>query len=125
MSGLLAGEALEDCRRASLEAGLALIRRRRRVRRVRRWCVAALLPLALGAGIFWSRPGRPGAKPVLIVQSRAPAVSRQAAGGGSVQIIDDEQLFALFPGRPLALVGQPGHQRLIFLDQAGREGSDE
>jgi hypothetical protein len=33
-----------------------------------------------------------------------------------VQIINDDQLFALFPGRPMALVGTPGHQHLVFFD---------
>jgi len=126
LSELLGGEAISGCRRASLEQGLALIRRRRRARRVGRWCVVALLPLAFGAGIFLSRPSRPDAGPVSVAQSHAPGVSGQTATGGSVQIIDDEQLLALFAGRPLALVGQPGHQQLLFLDQpsAGPEAGD-
>jgi hypothetical protein len=34
-----------------------------------------------------------------------------------VRVISDEELFALFPGRSLALVGPPGHQQLVFLDE--------
>jgi hypothetical protein len=117
LSELLAGGAPADFRRASLERGLALIRRRRRARRVGRWCVVALLPLAFGAGIFLSRPSRPDAGPVSAGQSHAPGISGQTARSESVQIIDDEQLLALFAGRPLALVGQPGHQQLLFLDE--------
>jgi hypothetical protein len=43
-----------------------------------------------------------------------------------VKFINDEELLALFPGRPLALVGKPGEQQLVFLDQlvAGRNGQD-
>ncbi len=37
--------------------------------------------------------------------------------GYDLEIITDEELFSLFPNRPLALVGKPGHQQLIFLDQ--------
>jgi hypothetical protein len=33
-----------------------------------------------------------------------------------VKIITDEELFALFPNRALALIGSPGHQQLVFLD---------
>jgi hypothetical protein len=34
-----------------------------------------------------------------------------------VKIITDEELFSLFPNRSMVLVGQPGHQQLVFLDQ--------
>ena len=114
---LLAGEASSDFRRASLEQGLAFIRRRRRARRAGRWCVLALLPLAFGASVLLSRPSRPDARPVSVAQSGAFGAPGQTAKGGSVQIINDEQLLALFAGRPLALVGQPGHQQLVFLDE--------
>jgi hypothetical protein len=117
LSELLAGDECSDFRRASLEQGLALIRRRRRARRVGRWCVLALLPLAFGAAVLFSWPPRPDGRPVSAAQSRAPGVSGQTAKAGSVEIIDDEQLLALFSGRPLALVGRPGHQQLLFLDQ--------
>ena len=33
-----------------------------------------------------------------------------------VEYITADQLFALFPNRQIALVGKPGHQQLIFLD---------
>jgi hypothetical protein len=117
LSQLLAGDERSDFRRASLEQGLALIRRRRRARRVGRWCVLALLPLAFGAAILFSWPSRPDVRPVSIAQFHTPGTSGQTAKAGSIQIIDDEQLLALFSGRPLALVGQPGHQQLLLLDQ--------
>lgn len=117
LSELLAGDEGSGFRRASLEQGLALIRRRRRARRAARGCVLALLPLAFGAAVFFSRPSRPEVRPVSVAQSHAPGVSDRTAKAGSVEIINDEQLLALFSGRPLALVGQPGHQQLLFLDQ--------
>ncbi|HXP58972.1 MAG TPA: hypothetical protein VN829_00705 [Dongiaceae bacterium] len=115
LSELLAGDALSDFRRSSLEEGLALIRRRRRARRAGRWCVLALLPLAFGAGVLLSWPAR--VRPVSVADSHAARVPGQSAGAGSVRIINDEELMALFAGRPLALVGRPGHQQLLFLDQ--------
>ena len=125
LSELLAGDALSGFRRASLEEGLALIRRRRRARRAGRWCVLALLPLAFGAGVLWSWPAR--VRPVSAARSHAPGVPGQTASTGSVRIINDEELMALFAGRPLALVGRPGHQQLLFLDQpaAGRASTGQ
>jgi hypothetical protein len=38
-----------------------------------------------------------------------------------VKIINDEELFALFPNRAMALIGSPGHQQLIFLDHGGAQ----
>jgi hypothetical protein len=46
--------------------------------------------------------------------SNAMAFSHTAES--KVEYITTEQLFALFPNRPMALVGKPGHQQLIFLD---------
>ena len=34
----------------------------------------------------------------------------------AVKTITDDELFALFPGRSMALIGKPGHQELVFLD---------
>jgi hypothetical protein len=127
LSELLAGDALSDCRRTSLEGGLALLRRRRRARRIGRCCLVGLLPLAFAASLFLSRSSRPGAGPVSVAQvaSHRPAVPGRSARTGSVQIIDDEQLLALFSGRPVALVGRPGHQQLLLLDEPGETSSDE
>jgi hypothetical protein len=118
LSKLLAGDEVSGFRRSSLEEGLTMIRRRRRARRAGRWCVLALLPLAFGAGIFWSWPSGPRVRPVSVADSHAARVPGQSAGAGGVRIINDEELMALFAGRPLALVGRPGHQQLLFLDQA-------
>jgi hypothetical protein len=34
-----------------------------------------------------------------------------------VRLLTDEQLLAMFPGRPVALIGPAGDQRLVFLDE--------
>gem|GEM_PF-1322696 len=123
MSNLLAGDELSAFRRSSLEQGLGLLRRRRRHRRVVRWCLLASLPLAFAAGVFFAWPPLPEARPVSVAESPAAGVSAAAPKARPVKFITDEQLLALFPGRPIALVGQPGHQQLLFLDQppANRE----
>jgi hypothetical protein len=35
----------------------------------------------------------------------------------AVEFISDAELLALFPGRPLALIGPAGRQELVFPDQ--------
>jgi len=47
---------------------------------------------------------------------RGSAGPAQPLTRSPVSLIDDEQLLALFPDRPVALVGPPGDQRLLFLD---------
>jgi hypothetical protein len=37
--------------------------------------------------------------------------------GTPIRVIGDEELLALFQGRPVALLGEPGHQRLVLLDE--------
>jgi hypothetical protein len=48
----------------------------------------------------------------------APAtLALESKGLSKVEYITADQLFALFPNRPMALIGKPGHQQLIFLDK--------
>jgi len=46
-----------------------------------------------------------------------PVVAPQLPPAAPIKSISDEELFALFPGRQLALIGPPGDQRLVILDQ--------
>jgi len=34
------------------------------------------------------------------------------------KFISDEELFSLFPGKSIALIGKPGEQQLVFLQSA-------
>jgi len=52
-------------------------------------------------------------------ETHSPASVREASPAppaNRVKIITNEQLLALFPERPVALIGAPGTQRLMFLD---------
>lgn len=40
--------------------------------------------------------------------------------GTDIRVINDEELFALFPDRPLALVRKDGETSLVFLDERDR-----
>jgi hypothetical protein len=53
-----------------------------------------------------------------------PAPAVQAAPDG-VKIIDEKQLFALFPNRSIALIGKPGQERFYFLDTIAANGQSQ
>ncbi len=137
---LLDDEGLENFRRDSLAGALAALRARR-LRRVALTAATAgvtlLLALAWLTPTWYGHPARnPGntgrmpepqlaslpvteasrlqpesdAAPVL---TSAPAETKDDT---RVQLINDEELFALFPGRSMALIGPPGAQQFVFLD---------
>ena len=116
LKGILHSDGLDDFRQASLECGLNVIRQRRRRRAIAKTCAVVALPVftALVAlwnhDLTWSRNGS-------ISSSPARAAASNSSSNVELTIINDEQLFALFPNHALALVGKPGHQQLVFLDQ--------
>jgi hypothetical protein len=114
---ILEDEPLSALRRESLDRGLAVMRRTRRVRGAIRAGTLALLPVLAIITLTLARQrvaqgtiGRPSS-----VAKRAAA----PGGGPGVTLITDEELFALFPGRSLALIGKPGHQELLVLGGRG------
>jgi hypothetical protein len=113
---ILDGGELAEFRQRALEQGLAAVRRTRARRRVVRWCGMGL-PVLILAGLFLAHGTR-----LAQVQQPSPANTQVALAnvsqsrGNQIQFINDEQLFALFPGRSMALIGKPGHQQLVFLD---------
>jgi hypothetical protein len=115
LNQVLGGDDLEPLRRATFEGGLASLRRRRRRRRLAQ--VSAVACLVVFAGLVTVfRLDLP--VPTSGNTTHLAHASISAPGGPpALKIITDEELFALFPGRPMALVGKPGHQQLVFLDQ--------
>ncbi len=105
---IVADEPLAELRRASRHQGLEAVRRARRLQRARRAGALALIPVVLILAI--SLHQRAGETPRTVNTAAAP---REESG---VRLISDEELFTLFPGRALALVGKPGQQQLVFLD---------
>lgn len=106
---ILADEKVEQLRQTSLDRGLATLRARRRRRRLFPAVASSLAAVALFA-ILTSAP-REREAPVAGVAS--PALSTTPS---SLKIIDDRELLALFPDRSVALIGEPGNQKLFFLD---------
>jgi hypothetical protein len=109
ISDVIAGE---EFRPESLNGYLAAAGRERRRRHVRRIVAVALLPLVALAAIL-SLQQRPGASHEPVVQMPQP----EFIAGTPIQVINDEQLLLLFKDRPVALVGPPGRQRLLLLDE--------
>jgi hypothetical protein len=104
---ILADDALEQRRAASLEGMLGSVRRRKR-RQV--LVTSAIATLMLGLTL------------TLVTQRRAvqpSALESAPPARPAVSRISDEQLLALFADRSVALVGRPGEQQLVFLDAPG------
>lgn len=136
---ILADEKLSEFRRTSLDRALAEMRHARQRRRTVRVGGLALLSLALIALFVWFRslpefsdPRPVGTERGVHAASGADAENSvelisthigdgdlkraEARAPSEVQTITDEELFALFPNRAMALFGPPGRQQLVFLD---------
>src|SRR5438270_6844447 len=113
---LLAPDGGTGLRERSLQQGLVALRRERRKRQVVRGGILLCLPLLIFAALTLGRG--PARQPKLRNSSPELAFSSTLRPKTSeVKIISDEELFALFPRRSLALIGKPGHQLLVFLDE--------
>jgi hypothetical protein len=113
---ILGDDQLEQLRQGSLARGLKEMRRRRQRALAARVSMMALPALLLAVAVFypWVQPAH-----------RAPvprAMALASAASSKVEYINIEQLFALFPNRPMALVGKPGHRQVIFLDEHPADG---
>lgn len=106
---ILADEKVEGLREASLSQGLGQLRQRRRRRAVLSG-VTASLAVAMIALVI-SRRMTPQRSSEIVPEVMSPPNTPK------VTVISDDQLLALFSERPVALVGAPGNQQLLFLDQ--------
>jgi hypothetical protein len=119
LADVLAGD--EPCRAAILDGGLAALRRARTHRRSVRLTLV-VVPLFVLAALLWQ--GRRAPTPRLAVapdMSPIPPAAVPLAKtieGTPIRVLTDQELLAVFEGRPVALLGEPGHQRLILLDEA-------
>lgn len=115
---------LESFRRTSLEQMLsANAREQNRRQTLRKGGYTAVLALLL-LGLFY--PSFKGPRPsTQVVRNDRPAESVSPATAGlAVKNLTDEELFALFPNRATALVGPPGRQEFVFLDEKAGEQSE-
>jgi peptidoglycan/LPS O-acetylase OafA/YrhL len=108
---ILGGEG--GLRTTSLAAGLKYLQRRRRRKRWTQIGLAggtALLVVGLCFFLTVQSAHRPRSGGVMVATPGADA---------GLRVISDEELFALFPNRAMALIGPRGHQQLVFLDRGG------
>jgi hypothetical protein len=111
LEAIFGDDELAQLRQTSLSRGLQEMRRRRQRAVAARLSMMALPVLLLAAMVLYSR---------FQPRDQAPAPTTMALASkaaSKVEYITADQLFASFPERSMALVGQPGHQQLIFLDQ--------
>jgi hypothetical protein len=106
---LLPDERLTDFREASLEQGLASLRRHRGQRLLfRTGALAAVACLLITGMILKDRHSSRSNLAELSPHS-------SAARPDHVKFISDDELLAMFPQGSVALIGKPGQQRLVFL----------
>ena|SRR6266850_650453 len=113
---LLAGEEISDFRRTSLDRGIALVRLRRKRRQMAQRAAMVCVPLLLLLSLFINQiPKRYPSGPATpqTYQPIPPPV--QVGDNSKIKLINDDELFALFAGRSIALIGKPGEQQLVFL----------
>ena len=116
LTEILTGDEPSDFRRTSLEHALKSLRRQRRWRTVRAGAAASLTLLLVCLFLF-HRPAKAPVRQIVFSPPRPSAVPAPPTRTAEVKFITDDELLALFPDRPVALIGKPGHQQLVFLDK--------
>lgn len=111
---ILPSDDVADFRRASLESGLAGMHRERQRRHIMRTGAMAAILICLFVGIFLKSRNTTRNQDTKIQPLPTAAWPALAS---HVDFISDDQLLALFTNQPVALIGKPGEQRLVFLSQ--------
>jgi hypothetical protein len=123
---LLSNHELGDLRATTLDRGLYVLRCRRRFRRAARATGLVASVVFLAAVSLWFRfepqPFTHNKPLTHDIQSPTAKLATTALPGvapelPAVRLLSDDELLGLFPGRPVALIGSPGKQQLVFLDQ--------
>ncbi|MGD0015059.1 MAG: hypothetical protein ABSD56_11655 [Bryobacteraceae bacterium] len=114
---LLAADEAPDLRRLSLERGLAGLRRRRQQRHFRHVILCVGLPVALVAGVLLQHLFTSAQPPRLAMAPATVSAPPEQTAAPPVKIITEAELLALFPNRPVALIGKPGEQRLLVFSR--------
>src|SRR5688572_27454503 len=112
LNEVLTGENATELRSASLNYTLTAVRRQRRFRQVLRGA-CPVAALAILTAILWYRQA-PLIQPVAIQPS---VVGGPTVPGTSIRLVSDEELLAMFPDRPVALIGPPEERHFVFLDE--------
>jgi hypothetical protein len=111
-------------REAALDRTLAAVRRHQRWQRRLRLAATATVPCVLLGLIFWQ--GRDAALRRSVSRDSAMPVTARppdVVPGTHIRLISDEELFAMFPDRPAALIGPDEDRRFVLLDEAAKPAS--
>ena len=103
-------------RAASLERALRAVRRQRTGRRVLRVGLA-LAVVVIAAAWFWRTQRTPIGSPGKGELASAPSPPIQTVPGTNIRLVSDDELLAMFPDRPVALLGPPDNRQFVFLDE--------
>jgi len=114
---ILAGNELSSFRQTSVERGLAALHRRSNQRSVLRIAALAALPLLTALALLLHSSASNARRRTLASKSASDVAPSRPREIAKVRFISDEELFALFPDRSMALIGKPGEQELVFLDR--------
>jgi len=80
--------------------------------------VAMIAIVGLVATVIWSRQRPTGRQQMAgSIQSVARVESDKTIPGTSIRVVNDDELLAMFPDRPVALVGPPQNRQFVFLDE--------
>ncbi len=112
---LLAENTPGGFRETSLARTLAVVRQHQRHRRVCRLAVIAASPCVLLLGlVLWQE------RVATLPQTISSEPAAQASGvvpGTHIRLITDDELFAMFPNRPVALLGFAEDRHFVLLDE--------
>jgi hypothetical protein len=103
----------DELRAATLERTLSAARRQRQLRHVLRGA-GGVAVVAVALALLWPRPVSVSQPEVAV---NLPKPSAPIVPGTDIRVINDEELLAMFPDRPVALVGPPANRQFVFLDE--------
>ena len=115
LSAVLSSSTANELRAKSLDRALAAVRQRRRLRHALR-AAGGVVTAGVMAAILWNRHA-PDPQPVAAIHPPAVTSAVPTVPGTNIRVVSDEELLAMFPDRPVALVGPPGNRQFVFLDQ--------
>ena len=113
---ILQTDELADLRHSSLHEGLKALRRRNQQRRAVQLgaCAAAPFLIALAVLVWRSTSFWSGQNLHPLTVASVPTA--KPVGHAPIKFINDDELLSMLTNRPVALIGRPGRQELVFLD---------
>ncbi len=121
LKGILPPDDAAEFRQASLECGLAGLRRERRRHHLVKLSVAAAIFIGLSLGVVLNFRN---AHPNQNAQIQPAVAATSPALAAHVDFINDEQLLALVTNKPVALIGKPGDQHLVYLGKSEDDSAE-